>query len=65
MGQEKVTRKELRAMRIGQTRIFTLNNRKKVASARVTTSQLKNEEGFVFDVKPDYQASAISITRIK
>jgi hypothetical protein len=65
MGQEKVTRKELRAMRIGQTRIFTLNNRKKVASARVTTNQLKNEEGIAFDVKPDYQASAISITRIK
>lgn len=65
MGQEKVTRQEMREMHIGQTRIFTLNNRKKIASVRVTAKQLQNEEGIEFSVKQDWEASAVSITRIK
>lgn len=65
MVQEKVTRKELREMRVGQTRIFNLSDRKKVTSARVTCRQLTNEEGLEYVVKPDYKASAVSITRIK
>ena len=65
MTQEKVTRGELRNMRIGQTRIFTLSDRKKVTSARVTTRQLREEEGLEFIAKPDYEACSISITRIK
>jgi nucleoside diphosphate kinase len=65
MEQEKVTRQELRDMRIGQTRIFTLTNAKKVTSARVTCNQIKNEEGLEFTVRPDYQAKAVSITRTK
>lgn len=64
MAVEKVTRQDLREMRIGQTRIFTLNDPKKVSSARVTCTQLKNEERLEFSVKPDYKASAVSITRI-
>lgn len=64
MGQEKVTRKELRDMRIGQTRIFTLNDAKKVTSASVTCAQMKNEEGMEFTVKKDYEAKSISITRM-
>lgn len=43
--QERVTRQELRDMRVGQTRIFTLQDRKKVTSARVQANALKNEEG--------------------
>jgi hypothetical protein len=65
MAQEKVTRQEMREMHIGQTRIFTLNNRKKIASVRVTAKQLQNEEGIEFSVKQDWEASAVSITRIK
>lgn len=52
-------------MRIGQTRIFTLAERKKITSARVTAGQLKNEEGLEFEVRPDYTTASVSITRIK
>jgi len=64
MAQEKVTRQELREMHIGQTRIFTLTDAKKVTSARVTCTQMKHEEGLEFMVKPDYQAKSVSITRM-
>lgn len=63
MAQDKVTRQELRDMRIGQTRIFTLNDAKKVTSASVTCAQMKNEEGLEFTVKKDYETKSISITR--
>ncbi len=65
MAQEKVTRQELREMHIGQTRIFTLTERTKVESARVTCQQLKNLYDMDFTFKPDYQACAVSITRTK
>lgn len=52
-------------MRVGQTRIFTLDDKKKITSARVQANQLKNEEGLEFEVNADYQASAVSITRVK
>ena len=65
MVQEKVTRQELREMHIGQTRIITLAHPKKVSSARITCQQMKQEEGLEFDFKPDYAASAVSITRKK
>ena len=51
-------------MHIGQTRIITLNDRKKLASARVTCTHLKHEEGLDFRVKLDYDAVAVSITRV-
>jgi len=63
--QERVSRQELRGMRVGQTRIFTLDDKKKITSARVQANQLKNEEGLEFEVNADYQASAVSITRVK
>ena len=63
MAQEKVTRQELRDMSIGQTRIFILTDAKKVASARVTCHQMKDEEGKEYSVKMDYQAKCVSITR--
>ena len=65
MAQEKVTRQELREMHIGQTRIFTLSEAKKISSARVTAQQMKNEKEGEWQVKPDYEACAVSITRIK
>lgn len=64
MAQKKVTRKELREMHIGQTRIFFLTEPKKVTSARVTAQQLKDENEGEWSVKPDYKACAVSITRI-
>lgn len=65
MAQEKVTRQELRDMHIGQTRIFTLIDKKKVTSARVTAQQLKDEGEGEWQMKLDYDASAVSATRIK
>ena len=64
MAQEKVTRNELREMHVGQTRIFTLTDQKKVTSAKVTAKQLKDEKEGEWLVKPDYKACAVSITRI-
>lgn len=52
-------------MHIGQTRIITLTDGKKISSARQTCQQLKNEEGLEFMFKPDYEAKAVSITRTK
>lgn len=63
--QEKVTRREMRDMRVGQTRIFTLADKKKIMSVRVQANQLKNEEELEFEVKADYTASSVSITRVK
>lgn len=65
MEQQKVTRKELREMYVGQTRIFRLSDPKRIASARVTTVQMKQEEGLSFMVKADYEAKCVSITRLK
>ena len=65
MAQEKVTRQELRDMHIGQTRIITLFERKKIESARQTVRQVGIEDGMEFTFKPDYDAVAVSITRIK
>ncbi len=65
MMQEKVTRQELRDMRIGQTRIITLTDPKKVSAARVTCTQLKKEEKLEFLVKQDFETNSVSITRTK
>lgn len=62
--QAKVTRQELREMHIGQTRIFHLENKKKLQSATVTCNQMKKEEGLEFRVSRDYDAVAVSITRV-
>lgn len=64
MIQEKVTRQELREMHIGQTRIITLSDPKKVTSAKVTAKQLKDEKEGEWMVKPDYNTCAVSITRL-
>ena len=63
--KERVTREDMRNMRVGQTRIFTLSDKKKITSARVQANQLKQEEDLEFEVKPDFEASAVCITRIK
>lgn len=65
MVQEKVTRKELLEMHIGQTRIISLPNGGKVDSAKVTAKQMKDLKKGEWQVKPDYDACAVSITRLK
>lgn len=65
MAQEKVTRQELLDMHVGQTRIITLTERTKIDSARVTCQQLKKLRKGEFGIKPDYDTSSVSITRIK
>lgn len=63
--QERVSRQELREMRVGQTRIFTLDDKKKIMSARVQANALKNEEDLEFEVRADYSSSSVSITRTR
>lgn len=63
--QERVSRQELREMRVGQTRIFTLDDKKKIMSARVQAYTLKNEEDLEFEVRADYSSSSVSITRTR
>ena len=65
MAQEKVTRQELRDMRVGQTRIITLADPKKIPSTRITCLQMRQEEGLEFVFKSDYETNAVSITRVK
>lgn len=52
-------------MRVGQTRIFTLADKKKITSARVQANALKNEEDLEFEVKADYPSASVCITRTK
>ena len=65
MVQDKVTRKEVRDIRVGQTRIINLATPKKVTSARVTCRQMMLEEGTEYIIRLDYKAVSITITRIK
>ncbi len=65
MELEKVTRKDLRSMRVGSTRIFHLVSTNKVESARVMARQLGLVDGTEYKCRPDYHAQSISITRIK
>ena len=60
-----MTRKELEAMHIGQTRIFTLNGRRKLQSVASTLTQLKDERRGEWTHKKDYDACAVSVTRVK
>ena len=65
MAQEKVTREELIAMHIGQTRIFTLLDKTKLQSVAATLTQLKNEDKGEWTHRKDYRACAVSVTRVK
>ena len=62
--QETVTREELRGMRVRQSRIFTLADKKKIKSVKVQVHDMKLEDK-EFEVRTDYDASAICITRTK
>ena len=65
MAQEKVAREELIEMHVGQTRIFSLTNPTKLQSVATTLNQLKNERKGMWTHRKDYDACAISVTRVK
>ena len=65
MAQEHVSKAELREMHIGQTRIFTLMEETKLQSVATTLNQLKNEKKGEWTHRKDYDACAVSVTRIK
>ena len=62
---EKVSRKLLREMFVGQTKIYSMEPIKQINVARVTCNQLKHEEGKVYVVNPDYSVGGICIRRVK
>ena len=62
---ERVSRKDVREMRVGQTRIFMLADKKKISSAKQNIYQLQQEEDMEFDIKPDFINSSVSITRLR
>ena len=62
--QETVSKQELRGMRVRQSRIFTLADKKKIKSVKVQVHDMKLEDK-EFEVRTDYDASAICITRTK
>ena len=63
--QETVSKDEMRSMRVRQVRIFWLHDIKKVKSIRVQANDLKNDEGKVYKVYRDLDASAVCIIRKK
>jgi hypothetical protein len=61
----KVRRDDIRALRVGQTGIFTLPNPKAVESGRVQFSTLKRLEGMDFERVETGEALTIAYKRIK
>lgn len=59
-----MSKEELRGMRVRQSRIFTLADKKKIKSVKVQVHDMKLEDR-EFEVRTDYDASAICITRTK
>ena len=51
-------------MRVRQSRIFTLSDKKKIKSVKVQVHDMKLEDR-EYEVRTDQDASAICITRIK
>ena len=65
MTKDRVTRDDLRNMRVGQTEIFVLPDAKLCESARVQASWLSSYEELGFTCKIDVPNKTISITRTK
>lgn len=65
MAQEKVTYPELLEMHVGQTRIFTLTERSKLESVAVCLTKLKKLDKGEWTHRKDYEACAVSVTRVR
>ncbi len=63
MKKEKVTRNDLRSMKVGQTEVFSLPEKGKIESAKATCQQLRLEKmRFKTAVKPEEMAIVITRT---
>lgn len=62
--QETVTKPEFRAMRVGQKRIFTLFDKRKVKAVRVQANSMKDED-MEFMVNKGRKPNVVKITRLK
>lgn len=65
MVTEKVTRDDIRALKIGQTGVFVLPNEKAVESARVQFATLKRLEGMEFERVETGERLTIAYKRLK
>lgn len=62
--QEKVTRKELLEMKVGEEKTFCLSDKTKLQSAASTMNQLKNEGKGEWKHTKNYEEVSIAITRM-
>ena len=65
MVKENVSRDDIRALRIGQTGVFTLPNPKAVESARVQFSTMKRLEGMDFERVETGEPLTLAYKRLK
>ena len=65
MVAEKVTRDDIRSLKIGQTGVFTLPNPKAVESARVQFSTMKRLEGMVFERVDTGEPLTVAYKRVR
>ena len=62
--QEKVTRKELLDMKVGEKKTFCLNGKNKLQAAATTMNQLKNEDKGEWKHTKNYEEISIEVTRM-
>ena len=63
MIQKRVTREDIRAIRSGETRFYTLPTVAALQSAASTAYQMQREIGCTFETKRDFDSLTIMITR--
>lgn len=65
MRTEKLSRKDIRGLKVGETGIFELPNARAYESARVTVSTVKRLDGMDFESMNSSRANTIVIRRTK
>lgn len=65
MVTDRVTRDDIRALKIGQTGVFTLPNAKAVESGRVQFATMKRLEGMDFKREETGERLTIAYKRLK
>ena len=65
MVTERVTRNDIRALKIGQTGVFTLPNAKAVESGRVQFAMMKRLEGMDFERVATGEPLTLAYKRLK
>jgi len=65
MVTDKVTRDDIRNLKVGQTGVFTLPNPKAVESARVQFSTMKRLEGLDFERVDTGEPLTLAYKRVK